>query len=127
MVGTIYVMQPAQYAEWLNKGGAHDTLAQSGATLFRELGCSGCHMGNSTVHAPRLEGLYGTLVALQDGRFVRAEDKYIRDCILQPSTQLVAGYPPVMPTFQGRLSEEELFELIAYIRSLASQQPEGQP
>jgi cytochrome c oxidase subunit 2 len=127
MVGTVYVMEPAQYEEWLNKGGAHNTLAQSGANLFRELGCSGCHMGNSTVHAPRLEGLYGKLVALQDGRFLRADDQYLRDCILQPATQVVAGYPPLMPTFQNRISEGELFELVAYIKSLANQQPDEQP
>lgn len=126
MIGTVYVMNPADYEEWLTKGGAHNTLAQSGALLFRELGCSGCHMGNSVVHAPRLEGLYGKLVPLQDGRFLRADDKYLRDCILQPATQVVAGYPPLMPTFQGRVSEGELFELIAYIKNLASQQPEEQ-
>jgi cytochrome c oxidase subunit 2 len=126
MIGTVYVMEPAQYEAWLNRGNAHNTLAQSGAALFRELGCSGCHMGNSVVHAPRLEGLYGKMVPLQDGRFLRADDKYLRDCILVPTTQVVAGYQPLMPTFQGRISEAELFELIAYIKSLASQQPEVQ-
>lgn len=127
MIGTVYVMNPADYEDWLNKGGVHNTLAQSGATLFRELGCSGCHMGNSAVHAPRLEGLYGKQVPIQDGRFLIADDKYLRDCILEPATQVVAGYPPLMPTFKGRVTEGELFELIAYIKSLAYQQPEEQP
>jgi cytochrome c oxidase subunit 2 len=126
MTGTVHVMNSADYAAWLNKGGAHDTLAQSGATLFRTLGCSGCHMGNSVVHAPRLEGLYGKLVPILDGRFLRADDKYIRDCILEPATQIVAGYPALMPTFKGRVNEGELFELIAYIKSLADKRPEEQ-
>jgi cytochrome c oxidase subunit 2 len=126
MIGTVHVMKPADYQAWLNRNTAGDTLAQSGAKLFRTLGCSGCHMGSSVVKAPRLEGLYGTLVPLADGRFVRADDKYIRDCILLPETQYVAGYPPVMPSFRNRIKEEELFQLIAYIKSLGDKQPEEQ-
>lgn len=126
MVGAVHVMTPADYQAWLNKGSAGGTLAQSGAKLFRDLGCSGCHAGNSIVKAPRLEGLYGKLVPLVDGRIVRADDKYIRDCILLPETQYVAGYPPVMPSFRNRIKEEELFQLIAYIKSLGDKQPEEQ-
>lgn len=123
MIGTVHVMEPAQYQAWLRTGAVGDTLAQSGAQLFRNLGCSGCHMGNSVVRAPRLEGLYSSLVPLADGRVVRADDKYIRDCILLPETQYVAGYPAVMPSFRGHLSEEELFQLIAYIKSLGDKRP----
>jgi cytochrome c oxidase subunit 2 len=123
MTGTIYVMRPEDYQDWLSRGGAGDTLAQSGARLFRTLGCSGCHEGNGAVRAPRLEGLYGKLVPLQDKQIVRADDKYIRDSILLPASQIVAGYEPLMPTFQGHISEEELFQLIAYIKSLANQTP----
>ena len=126
MIGAVHVMTPADYQAWLNKGSSGGTLAQSGAKLFRDLGCSGCHAGNSIVKAPRLEGLYGKLVPLADGRIVRADDKYIRDCILLPETQYVAGYPPVMPSFRNRIKEEELFQLIAYIKSLGDKQPEEQ-
>ena len=77
-------------------------------------------MGASVVPAPRLEGLFGRQVPLQDGNFVRADEKYIRDSILLPATQIAAGYAPVMPTYQGRVNEEELLELLAYIKSLRS-------
>jgi len=124
MIGTIYVMPLADYQAWLNRGSGQDTLAQSGARLFRELGCSGCHIGPGTVRAPPLEGLYGKLVPLQTREIVRADDKYIRDSILLPNSQIAAGYQPLMPTFQGHISEEELFQLIAYIKSIANKEPE---
>ena len=98
---------------------ATETLAQQGEELFRKFGCSGCHGANSTVHAPSLAGLYGNLVHLQDGSVRRADRRYIRDCILQPRSFTVAGYPPVMPDFSGQVSEEDLVKLIAYIQSLS--------
>ena len=76
------------------------------------------------VAEPPLEGLYGKLVPLQDGQFVRADDKYIRDSILLPASQIAAGYQPLMPTFQGHISEDELFQLIAYIKSIGNKEPE---
>jgi cytochrome c oxidase subunit 2 len=123
MRGMVYVMQPSEYTDWLSHGAPQNTLAQSGAVLFRELGCSGCHVNSSAVHAPPLEGLYGKLVPLSDGTFARVDDKYIRDHILLPASQVPAGYQPVMPTFQGRISEEQLLELIAYIKSLGDETP----
>jgi cytochrome c oxidase subunit 2 len=124
MIGTVHVMEPNAYQEWLHKGATGDTLAQSGEKLFRELGCSGCHAGNGTVRAPRLEGIYGKPTPLQSGEVVIADDKYIRDSILLPNAQVAAGYAPVMPTFQGRITEEDLFQLIAYIKSIGDKQPE---
>ena len=123
MEGMVYVMSPDQYQEWLARGAPRDGLAQSGEKLFRELGCSGCHVGNSKVHAPALEGLYGKLAPLNDGTFVRADDRYIRDSILLPNSQVAAGYEPLMPTYQGRLNEEQLMELIAYIKSIGKETP----
>ncbi|MGH7837884.1 MAG: c-type cytochrome, partial [Candidatus Binataceae bacterium] len=78
----------------------------------------------STVRAPALAGLYGSPVTLVDGTIVTADDRYIRDCILLPETQRVASYPPVMPSFAGQISEEDLLKIIAYIKSLT---PEEQP
>jgi cytochrome c oxidase subunit 2 len=124
MIGTVSVMEPARYQQWLNQGSVGDTLAQSGGRLYRELGCSGCHAGNATVRAPRLEGLYGKLVPLQSGQMVRADDKYLRDSILLPASQVTAGYDPLMPTYQGHITEEALLKLIAYIKSLANKSPE---
>src|SRR5262249_30215799 len=92
MDGTVFVLTPAEYQEWLSRGAPHNTLAQAGESLFRQLGCSGCHVNSKAVHAPPLEGLYGKLVPLADGRFVCADEKYFRDCILTPTTQVVAGY-----------------------------------
>ena len=125
MRGEVIVMAPADYANWLTGKGGHDTLAQQGEALFRAHGCSGCHGANSTVHAPTLNGLYGTLVHLQDGSVRRADERYIRDCILNPRSFTVAGYPPVMPDFSGQLKEDELLKLIAYIRSLAGNKQES--
>jgi cytochrome c oxidase subunit 2 len=119
MEGTVFVMSQVDYVNWLARGSPHGTLAQSGENLFRQLGCSGCHMGNPAIHAPRLEGLYQKLVPLNDGTFVRGDDKYIRDSILLPNSQITAGYQPLMPTYQGHISEDELLQLIAYIKSLA--------
>jgi cytochrome c oxidase subunit 2 len=82
---------------------------------------------NSKIHAPPLEGVYGHLVPLETREFVMADDKYIRDCILQTKGPLVAGYQKLMPSFKGHISEEEIIELIAYIRSLANKAPEGYP
>ena len=121
MKGEVVVMTPADYARWLTEQGVNQSLAQQGEALFRQHGCSGCHGANSTVHAPDLVGLYGSLVHLQDGSTVRADERYIRDSILMPKSQIVVGYPPIMPDFSGQLSEDELLKLVAYIQSLGSQ------
>ena len=118
MNGRVVVMKPAEYQTWLTRGQPGSTLAQAGEKLFRDLGCSGCHMGSSIVRAPPLEGLYGKPVPLQSGQIVIADEGYIRDSILLPNSQISAGYEAVMPSFQGHISEEQLLELIAYIKSL---------
>lgn len=118
MRGDIDVMQPASYAQWLRQH-ASETLATRGATLFRQLGCSGCHGSQSTVHAPELAGLYGNTVALSDGSRVVADDRYLHDSIMLPALQVVAGYAPIMPSYQGRIGEEDVLALIAYLKSPA--------
>jgi cytochrome c oxidase subunit 2 len=119
MKGEVVVMEPVAFARWLRDQGVHESLARQGEALFREHGCSGCHGENGTVHAPTLVGVYGSIVHLQDGSAVRADERYLRDCILLPRTFTVAGYPPVMPDFSGQLGEDDLVKLIAYIKSLA--------
>jgi cytochrome c oxidase subunit II len=120
MKGEVVVMAPADYAGWLRRQGVHESLAQQGEALFRERGCSGCHdSSDSTVHAPTLVALYGSIVHLQDGTTRRADEQYLRDCILLPRTFTVAGYAPIMPDFSGQLGEDDLVKLIAYIKSLA--------
>jgi cytochrome c oxidase subunit II len=120
MIGRVIVLDQAAFAEWLRNGSETISLVQTGERLFRSFGCSGCHSSGASVRAPLLQGVFGSQVPLQDGRIVRADERYVRDSILLPNTEIVAGYDPVMPSFQGRLSEEELFALITYIKSLSS-------
>jgi cytochrome c oxidase subunit 2 len=127
MGGRIIVMKPADYQAWLKNNHPSASIAIAGANLFRSLGCSGCHMGNPSVHAPRLEGLYGKPVPLNGGQVVVADDQYIRDSILLPASQIAAGYTNLMPSFRGHVSEEELMELIAYIKSIGNENPTEAP
>jgi cytochrome c oxidase subunit 2 len=120
MQGEVVVMPAPDYARWLTDQGVNKSLAEQGADVFRAHGCSGCHDQGSTVHAPSLAGLYGTLVHLQDGTVRLADEAYIRDCILNPRAFTVAGYPPVMPDFEGQLGEDDLLKLVAYIKSLGT-------
>jgi cytochrome c oxidase subunit II len=122
MKGEVDVLSGPDYARWLTQQGVHESLAEQGEAVFRAHGCSGCHGDNSTVHAPSLAGLYGTYVHLQDGSVRFADEAYIRDCILNPRSFTVAGYPPVMPDFSGQLGEDDLVKLIAYIKSLGNQE-----
>ena len=124
MIGQVVVLDPADFATWLRTGRETVSVAQRGEQLFHSFGCSGCHSPQSAVRSPLLEGVYGSQVPLTDGRIVNADARYIRDCILLPKTEVVAGFDPVMPSFQGRLSEDELFALITYIESIGSSQPE---
>jgi cytochrome c oxidase subunit II len=117
MGGRIIVMKPDEYEKWLAGHAATGMIAQ-GAHLFRQYGCSGCHGENATVHAPKLQGLYGKPVPLQGGGMTVADDRYIRDSILMPLKDIAAGYAPIMPSFEGKISEEEILEIIAYIKSL---------
>ncbi|HEY9857502.1 MAG TPA: c-type cytochrome [Stenomitos sp.] len=121
MVGWVVAMPPAEFEAWLGTGNAQPSMLQAGATSFRELGCTGCHMGASSVRAPRLEGLYGRPVPLQGGGFAIADDQYLHDSILLPKKQIVAGYQPVMPSYQGQIDESQVLELVAYLRSLGSE------
>jgi cytochrome c oxidase subunit 2 len=117
MIGRVVVMTPTEYARWLQLGTVDETPAAAGARLFQSLGCSGCHAPNAAVRAPLLAGIYGRPVPLAAGDFVIADEAYIRNSILRPQQHIVAGYDPVMPSYQGRVSEEEILQLIAYIKS----------
>ena len=120
MTGRVVVMSPSDYGRWLASGPAAPSMAQYGFALFRQLGCSGCHEARSTVHAPLLDGLYGRTVHLQDGRSLVADATYLRDSILVPARDVVAGFAPVMPSFAGQVTEEDLQALIAYIQSTSA-------
>jgi cytochrome c oxidase subunit 2 len=118
MGGWVTVMNPREFADWLQAQGGQETLAAEGEQLFRRYGCSGCHEPGSTVRAPNLSGVFGSPVPLSDGSVVVADERYVRDSILDPKAQVAAGYSPVMPTFKGEVSEDDLAKLVAYIESI---------
>ena len=122
MGGQLVIMTPAAYEAWLERTPSDLSLAAKGADLFRSLGCSGCHVNSKAVHAPPLEGVFGSPVPLASGEVVLADEAYLRDSILLPKKAVVAGYEPIMPSFQNRLSEDQLLQLIAYLKSLATRQ-----
>ncbi|MGH6971741.1 MAG: cytochrome c oxidase subunit II, partial [Caulobacteraceae bacterium] len=118
MIGKVIVMAPADYARWAAAQPQEGGLAAQGEKIFVSSGCGGCHGDGAAVHAPSLNGLYGSTIPLSDGRFVTANETYIHDCILNPHKNVPAGYAPIMPSFENVLSEEQLVPLIAYIKSL---------
>ena len=135
MIGRIVVMEPAEYQAWLSQSGAPGAAPASGAAqpasvsplaageaLFRAKACSTCHQPQGGALGPSLVGIYGKTVKLQDGSEVTVDDNYLRESILNPTAKLVAGFQPVMPTFQGQLDEDQVMQLIQYIKSL---KPDG--
>jgi cytochrome c oxidase subunit 2 len=116
MIGSIVVMEPAQYEAWTN-GGSTGPLSATGEKVFSELGCVTCHRSDGQGRGPNLQGLFAKQVLLEGGRTVLADENYIRESILDPGAKIVHGYKPVMPTFQGLVSEEQLNALIAYVKS----------
>ena len=121
MGGTLSVQSQADYERWLAQSGSTGTVAEAGGRLFSEYGCTGCHGAGAQVRAPSLAGLYMRPVPMQEGGTVTADDAYLRDKILYPDRHLIAGYEQKMPTFANRLSESDLLQLVAYIRSLGSE------
>jgi cytochrome c oxidase subunit 2 len=131
MGGEVVVMEPTAFQHWLATGGdrgpgAGATLAQRGGAIFRAQGCSGCHVASTTVRAPSLAGLYGRSVPLQGGGLAVADEAYLRESIYFPLRKVAAGYDPVMPSFQGRINEEDMLALIAYLRSLGDASKNGE-
>jgi cytochrome c oxidase subunit 2 len=120
MIGWIDVMEPSEYQSWLAGGAAEGSLASSGEKLFQQLACITCHRSDAQGRGPVLEGLFGKQVQLQDGSKVIADESYIRESILNPRAKVVAGFQPIMPTFQGQVSEEQVLQLIAYIKSIGA-------
>jgi cytochrome c oxidase subunit II len=123
MIGHVVVMEPAAFERWLTSGNATQSMAEEGAARFRQYGCSGCHGASASVHAPKLEGLFGRRVQLSDGTSVVADERYIHDSVMLPRKDVVAGFEPIMPSFQGQIAEDDLLDIIAYIKSLRDASP----
>jgi len=122
MIGSVVVMEPSQYQAWTN-GASTGPLSVAGEKLFSELGCGTCHRSDAQGRGPSLQGVYGSQVALEDGRTVLADENYVRESILDPGAKIVRGYKPVMPTFQGLVTDEQMSALLAYVKSLAPAKP----
>ena len=122
MVGDIVVQEPAQYEAWIN-GGSTGPLSATGGKVFAELGCATCHRNDTQGRGPNLQGVFGKPVQLADGRTVTADENYLRECILDPGAKRVKGFQPIMPTFQGLVSEEQVNALVAYIKSISAAKP----
>lgn len=131
MRGRVVVLAADDYADWLTGEAIEATPAERGRELFRSAGCTGCHSDQAAVRAPTLGGLYGRTVPLADGSTVIADEVYLRDSMLLPRKQIVAGYQPLMPSYEGRLTEAEVLSLIAYLKHLGddteADRPEGAP
>ena len=126
MGGHVVVMEQAAYQQWLAGGTGAESAASQGQKLFQERGCASCHQteaGGQQGRGPTLYGLFGKQQVLQDGSAVTVDESYIRESILNPQARIAAGFqsPSIMPTFQGQVSEEQILQLIAYIRSLQPQ------
>jgi cytochrome c oxidase subunit 2 len=121
MIGTVIVEEPAEHERWLNSH-AEGSLALAGRKLFLKLQCVTCHSADPHARAPVLEGLYRQRVQLENGSTVTADESYIRESILRPEAKIVQGWRPIMPTFEGQVSEEDLIELVAFIKALGRDQ-----
>jgi cytochrome c oxidase subunit 2 len=123
MIGSIIVQEPDEFERWLAGGTPGESMEQAGEKVFQSSGCSTCHTPDGAGLGPSLLGVYGQPVKLTTGETVTADDAYIRESILLPKAKIVMGYTPIMPTFQGQLTEEQLNDVIAYIRALGKSQP----
>jgi len=120
MVGEVTVMTPEDYKKWLEQSNSGQSLAQNGERLFASMGCNSCHNGSAAARGPSLAGVYGSKLTLTDGRQILVDDAYLRDAILNPSEHVTAGFSPIMPTYQGQISEDGLIDLVEFIKNMQS-------
>jgi cytochrome c oxidase subunit 2 len=121
MIGWVTVMEPEDYQAWLAGGPAPASPAAAGEQLFTQLACSTCHKSEPGGRGPVLAGVFGSKVTLASGEIVTADEDYLRESILNPTAKVVAGFQPIMPSFQGQVSEEGILQLITYIKSLSGE------
>jgi cytochrome c oxidase subunit 2 len=126
MVGQIVVMEPNDYQTWLSGGTEEGSLASAGQKLFADLACNTCHRPDAQGRGPVLHNLFGKTVELTSGERVVVDEAYIRESILNPQAKVTVGFQPIMPTFQGLVTEEGLLELIEYVKSLKQDTPNAQ-
>lgn len=126
MIGWVEVMEPVAYQRWL-AGGTEGSLASQGEKLFEKYACNTCHTNIAGARGPNLAGLFGKTRQLTGGATIVADENYIRESILNPQAKVAAGFQPIMPTFQGQVNEDDLIRLIAYVRTIGTEQPVSTP
>jgi cytochrome c oxidase subunit 2 len=119
MIGKVIVMEPAAYQAWLAGGGTEGTLVERGERLFNELACGTCHLDTGQGRGPSLKDIVGTTVELADGSTAVVDEGYLRESIINSQARIVKGYQPLMPAFQGLVSEDNLVALVEYVKSLS--------
>jgi len=125
MGGWVVVMQPADFENWLSGNASQLSPAAAGQQMFESLGCASCHGANGEGgRGPALLGLFGSNVVLNNNQTVRADEGYVRESILNPQAKIVSGFGPIMPSFQGQVNEEQLLQLVAFVKSLSTTKPE---
>jgi cytochrome c oxidase subunit 2 len=125
MIGWVTVMEPGEFQTWLSGGPVSGTLAESGERLFTQLACNTCHLQDRVGRGPVLTGVFGKDQRMQTGEIIKADESYLRDSILNPQSKILQGFQPIMPTYQGQISEEGLLQLIAYIKSMKAASEAG--
>lgn len=120
MIGEVTAMTQDDFQKWLQSSTSGTSLAQNGERLFASMGCNSCHNGTPAARGPSLAGVYGSKLQLANGQEVTVNDAYLRDAILNPSEHITAGFAPIMPTYQGQISEDGLIDLVEYIKTLQS-------
>ncbi len=118
MIGEITVLTPDDYQRWTQQSTSGMSLAQNGERIFASMGCNACHNGTAAARGPNLAGVFGSKLQLANGSEVQVNEAYLRDAILNPSQHVTAGYAPIMPTYQGQVSEDGLIDLVEYIKTL---------
>jgi len=119
MIGSVTVLEPSAFQAWLQGGSQEGSLAQRGARLFESLACNSCHLDTGRGHGPSLKDIVGKTETLEDGSTVVVDDAYLRESILSSQAKIVRGFKPLMPTFQGLISEENLVALIEHVKSMS--------
>ena len=126
MGGYVVVLEPTEFENWLSGNANQMSPAAAGQQMFESLGCASCHGANAEGgRGPALLGVYGSNVVLNNGQTARADEAYVRESILNPQAKIVSGFGPIMPSFQGQLSEEQLLQLVAYVKSLSTPKTEA--
>jgi cytochrome c oxidase subunit II len=125
MIGQVVVMEPREFDNWLSGNAGNTTPAVAGQQLYQSLGCVSCHGANGEGgRGPTLAGLFDRQIQLANNQTIRADEVYLRESIINPQAKLVAGFGPIMPTFQGQVTEDQLMQLLAFIKSLQVVNPQ---